>query len=371
MITFFTIIYVILLITISVFSWGFVDINMPLPRPDFLYSFVWNHREWATALFVSLQFSLFLWYVVLLCLIHRKKIDAKVVVIFVVISMVMLFFAFPGFSYDVFNYIATAKVTYVWRENPYLVMPIEIPNEPMLKFLHAANKLALYGPSWILLTAIPHFAGIGNLLLTIFTFKLFVSFFYVGLSWFIWKISRSLFSVAFFALNPLVTIETLGNGHNDVVMMFFALLAFYLLNKKRYLTSLLAFIVSILIKYATIFLLPVYIYTIMLSYQSKSANIQRLWMWCAAAMYGIFFLSPLREEIYAWYLIWPLTFAALVKPWSFLQIISLGFSFGLSMRFAPFIYFRSWAGLTPLIKKLVTFIPPSLVSFTYAMYKKR
>ena len=41
-------------------------------------------------------------------------------------------------------------------------MPIEIPNEPYLAFTRAANKTALYGPVWILLTAIPHLLGQGD-----------------------------------------------------------------------------------------------------------------------------------------------------------------------------------------------------------------
>lgn len=370
-ITFFAVIYALLLVGISIFSWGFVDANMTLPRPDFLYDFVLHNRASATVLFTGLQVSLFLWYVCLLRLVHQKGVSTRNVVILIVISMAALLFSFPGFSYDIFNYIATAKVTYFWRENPYLVMPIEIPNEPSLAFLHASNKVALYGPSWILLTAVPHVAGMGNLFVTFFTFKVFVYFFYIGTLRLIWKISKSPFSLAFFALNPLVTIETLGNGHNDVVMMFFALFAFYLLEKKRYVGSCVALIFSILIKYATIALMPIYIYSLFSSTYLKIVNKKRLWIFCAVAMYGIFFLSPLREEIYAWYLIWPLTYVALLKPWSFIQVLTLGFSFGLPLRFTPFIYFRNWGGVTPLIKKLVTFIPPSLISLAYAIYKKR
>jgi len=87
-------------------------------------------------------------------------------------------------------------------------------------------------------------------------------------------------------------------------------------------------------------------------------------------MYGMFFSSPLREEIYAWYLIWPLTFVAFLPPRHFLTFVSFGFSFGLMFRVAPFIYARNWAGMTPLIKKIVTFIPPAFTAMLYVIKKK-
>ena len=84
-------------------------------------------------------------------------------------------------------------------------------------------------------------------------------------------------------------------------------------------------------------------------------------------MFIIFLLSPLREEMYSWYFIWPLTFVALLNAGRLMRIIgfvSLAFSLGLLFRFAPFIYTRDWSGITPLVKTLVTFIPP-LVAIVY------
>lgn len=367
----FSSIYAVLLAGIAIFSWGFVDANMPIHTVPFLYDLVVRQRSLATTLYVALQVLLFIWYVALLLFVHRKRIGKNHIIILIAITVAILFFSFPGFSYDLFNYIATAKVAYLYRENPWLVMPIEIPNEPMLHFLHASNKVALYGPLWVLLTAIPHILSMNNLFLAVFTFRALVFVFYGGILWLIWKISKSTFSLAFFALNPLVIVETLLSAHNDVVMMFFALLSFYWLGKKSYFGSCVALACSILIKYATLALLPVYVYSLISGTYEKRVNTERLWIWCAMAMYLVFFFSPLREEIYAWYLIWPLTFVALVANWSILHVVTMAFSFGLPFRLAPFLYFRNWGGITPLIKKLVTFIPPTVVGFVYAIHKKR
>jgi hypothetical protein len=368
--------YILLLTFLVAFSYGFVDPNFPYQPPEFLHDLVFTQRGLATVLYSTIILALFVFYGFFLHRIGKKKLDVGNVWRLIFISTGILFFAFPAFSFDIFNYIATAKVTYLYRENPYIVMPVEIPNEPMLAFLHAANKIALYGFSWILLTAMPHFLGFGNLLLTIFTFKAFVIAFYLVLSFLIWKMSKqSVFSLAFFALNPLVLIETLVSGHNDVVMMFFALLSFYLLKKRQVLASCLSLLVSIFVKYSTIFILPVYLYILLLNYKNRKIEWSKVYFWSAISMYIIFFLSPLREEMYSWYLIWPLSFVALVVKarlsilYKALLYITLAFSFGLLFRFAPFVYTREWSRITPIIKILATWVPVIFALF-YLIGKK-
>lgn len=364
------ILYTLLLIAITIFSYSFVDYRFYFKPAKILGSLI--IRQPARLSFVYSLFIIlfFLFYFRFLSMVKRKKLTAKKICQLIGLTALILFFAYPGFSYDVFNYMATARVTFLHRENPYLVMPIEIPNEPMLKFMHAANKTALYGPAWILLTALPHYLGFGNLLLTIFTFKVLAILFYFALLWLIWKLSKkNLWSLTFFALNPLVVIETLLGGHNDVVMMSFALFAFYLLKKRRFLLGLVSLFLSVMIKFATLFLLPSVALFFWQKYQKKKINWPQIWRWSFYSLLIIFFLSPLREEIYSWYFIWPLTFVSLLPDSQLLKAISLGFSFGLPFRLAPYLYTFSWAGMTPKIKKLVTFLPPALVIFYFQAKK--
>jgi hypothetical protein len=61
-------------------------------------------------------------------------------------------------------------------------------------------------------------------LVTLFTFKIFVIAWYFLLCYLIWTASgKKAWPLAFFALNPLVTLSSLVDGHNDVVMMTLAL----------------------------------------------------------------------------------------------------------------------------------------------------
>lgn len=356
--------YYLVLIVFTILSWGFVDANAPLPKIALLQPVIYFHTIYPTVWYTVTIVALFGWYFWILHRVKKELFTSKHIWYLIIGTAMILVWSYPALSNDIFNYIATAKVTFLYRENPYIIMPIDISNDPSFAFLHAANKVALYGPAWIALTAVPHLLAMGNLLLTLFTFKIFIIFWYLTLSYLIWIVSeKKPWPLAFFALNPLVTLSTLVDGHNDVVMMALALASFMFLKRRRWAIAIILLTASIFIKGATVFLVPVFF--------MKKASWQRVWYWASIAMYMIFFLSPIREEIYAWYFIWPLTFLALVDKPTILHAASYGFSFGLMLRIVPFFYTRSWSGMTPLIKKVVTFAPPIITTLIYGKTRIR
>lgn len=355
--------FVVSYLLLVIFSYGFVDTNFPLRPLPALYNLVHFQRPLTTTIYVILAGGLFGLYAYALRQIASKKFSAQQAWQLILAGVIILLFSFPAFSYDIFNYIATAKVTFFYQENPYLVMPIEFSGEPMLKFMHAANKIALYGPVWILLTLIPHFSGLGNIILTLFTFKLFMALFYLGTSWLIWRLSdRSASALAFFALNPLVVIETLNSGHNDIVMVFFTLLALYLLFSKKKLLSWGSLLISVGIKYTTLVLAPVFIFSP--RFKKETLITASCWL-----LFGVFLLSPLREEIYPWYFIWVISLAALLPKNQLLRWLVFGFTLGLLLRHLPWLYFRNWNPPTPMFKTLFTFFPPGLALLGYLFRK--
>lgn len=361
-----TVFYGVVLVSYTILSWAFVDGNVPLPKIPSLNEIIYFQTMYPVIWYTAEVTLLFVSYIFLLRRIRLGHISSKTVWRLIAGTTAILIFSYPALSNDIFNYVATAKVAFFWKENPYIIMPIDIPNEPMLSYLHAANKVALYWPVWILLTLLPHSIGLGNLLLTLFTFKAFIVFWYLFLCYLIWIGSdKKPHALAFFALNPLVTLSTLGDGHNDVVMMGLALGAFLWLKRNRYLGSFILIIASIGIKGATIFLLPVYFWCFVRKRLKKSVSWQSVWYMASISMYVIFFLSPLREEMYAWYFIWPLVFLALVDEATILHAAAYGFSLGLLLRIVPFFYTRSWVGSTPFVKKIVTIVPPIISIFFY------
>jgi hypothetical protein len=268
---------------------------------------------------------------------------------------VLLIVSFPALTYDIFNYITTAKVAFFHHENPYLVMPIDILNEPYLAFTRAANKVALYGPVWILGTAIPHYLGQGNIWLTIIMFKLMNAVCYIGLSYLIYRATKSIKNVMFFALNPLILIETLVSGHNDIYMMLFVVAGILLWEKKdtaSKIKGLISFIASCLIKGATLVLLPLFFI--------KNISRDRLLLIAYWLLAGVFFVvGPLREELYPWYAVWLISIAALLdmKKHAVLIGFTIVLSFALELRHIPYIYMGEYGGVGPILRTLLTIVP--------------
>lgn len=365
-----TFLYVFFLLCFSILSFLFIDPNL-----SYLYrfysGFAFSNRQLTTILYILFILIFFIFYFLILRLGKKGLFGFKDFKLYVILTVSLLLFSYPAMlSFDIFNYIATSKVIFFYHENPYIIMPIEFTKDPLLLFMHAANKTALYGPIWILLTGAPYLLGFGNFILTLFSFKLFISLFYIGTIFIIWKLSKNFTSLLLFALNPLIIIETLISGHNDIAMVFFALSSFYLLMEKRIFWAIVFITLSIFIKYATLFLLPIFIYVSIKTIRKTEIKWDKIFYYLAILMIIAFLLSPIREEIYPWYAIWFLPFAFLVPKNKILLYLSVSFSFSLLLRYVPFMYLGTYFGLTPLIKTLVTFVLP-IAALLYFSVKER
>lgn len=352
------------LVLFSVFTYSFVDIH--LSYLSNLYSGLYlNQRTLLSIIYTILILILFGCSYFLLSDIDRIKANIKRIILLIVLVTIL---AYPAaLTFDIFNYILTARVTFLYQENPYIIYPVELLNDPYLAFTRAANKTALYGPFWVILTGIPYFVGLGNFILTLFSFKAFIALFYVGIVYLIMKIDKN--ATWFFALNPLVIIESLVSSHNDIVMVFFALLSLYLFFLGKYFSSALSIIGSILIKPATLFLTPVYLGMIKDRLVGGKINLERAFKFSAFFMLIIFFLSPFREELYPWYAIWFITFTAFLYKNKFLQNLVLVFSLGLMLRYIPYMATGNYFGSTPLIRNILM-ITPLLIFFALTWLRK-
>lgn len=348
--------YILIAFFFAFFSFLFIDPNL-IYLKQFYTGFAFTNRVLAGIFYTILVVLMFFQFLILLSLIKKRTSNNKYIFLIIGTTALILLFSYPAvLSYDIFNYFSTAKVTFHYFENPYIVMPIELVGDPMLLFTHAANKFALYGPFWILITGVPYILGLNNFVLTILNIKTVIALFYFLTIFLIHKLSKNIFSVVLFALNPLVIIEVLVSGHNDIVMMFFALSSFYLLQKKKMLLSILFFLLSILIKYATIFLIPVFVYFLFKKMKDKKVDMERLYIYSTLLMFLIFLLSVFREEVYPWYAIWFLSFSCLIKN-KLLSTITFTLSFGLLLRYLPFMILGTYFGPTPTIKIIVTIVP--------------
>lgn len=362
--------YFLFLISLTVFSYFFIDPNLFYLR-RFYTGLAFERKISISILYLIFIFLFFFFYFFFWRLFKKKKMDPSILKKIIGLTVIVLFFSYPAMlSYDIFNYLTTAKVLFFYRENPYIVMPIEFRGDELLLFTRAANKTALYGPSWLLLTGFPYLLSFGNVLLALLNFKILIFLFYFGTAFLIFKLSKNWFSVFLFALNPLVIIETLVSLHNDIVMIFLALLSFLFLMKKKIWPALIFLILSILIKYAALFLIPVFIYGVFKIFKKQPLPWEKIFYFSAILMLLAFLLSPIREEIYSWYALWFFAFVSLIPSRKNLLSISLALLLGLLLRYIPYLFSGTYSGLTPFFKEIFTFSPPFFV-LVFLLFKDK
>jgi hypothetical protein len=358
------------------YSYTQVDLSLTLSRASiwqiiqkWFQSIGYFNRPLSTAIYIGILFIFFVLYELVLSQIRKKKITAHVVWIIIGTITFLTCLSYPAFSYDFFNYLFTAKTVLIYHRNPYTVIPLQFSGvESWLSFMHWTHLPSAYTPLWISLTLIPYILGFGYFLLLLWSLKIVVAAAYVGTTIGIYKIlekvdkTRAILGVAIFALNPLVIIECLVSGHNDIVMMAIAIwsVVFYL-NGKRWI-SWLMLSVSIAMKLMTIFLIPAFV---------KGWN-RKIALGCILAG----FLAVLSQrEVLGWYWVWVVPFVALIPEMQSLTIISTGVSLGLLLRYAPFLYLGNWDAPAPIIKTWGTGIPVVLslcvATGMYLFRKKR
>lgn len=353
-------VYGFIIIAFVIFSYGFTDANLQLSHwswyeyiHTFLFAFVNYKRLYSTLAFLGFLLSFFGIYIWALknISVGSGASQKKIVLVFLAISC-LLVFAYPAVSYDIFNYISTAKLAFTHHENPYVIMPVEIPHEPFLAFTRAANKTALYGPVWVILSYVPWVLSGENIWAAIIMFKFMNGVLFLIFAYFIYVVTGSYKNIIFFALNPLVLIEVLVAGHNDIYMMVFALSGFWFWSNNKKILGLGLFIASWLIKGATAVLLPLLM-------------VRRL-SWEKTLLYSYWLLfilfiivAPLREELYPWYAVWIISIASLLqsKKYSLLMRFTIALSLGLELRHLPYMWMGYYEGIGPLLRILFTLIP--------------
>lgn len=356
--------YGILLFLFVIYSYGFIDQNLIYLKP-FYTGFAYTHRLYTSLIYLFCIVLFFIFYLLFIKLARRNILSSKDLKLLILIIITSTILSYPAMlSYDVFNYMTTAKVAFFYKENPYIVMPVEFIGEPFLEFTRAANKVALYGPFWIILTGIPFVVGIGNFFGMLIGLKIINILFYLLTVVMIWRLSRNLIAVTLFALNPLIIIETLISGHNDIVMIALGLLSFYLLFKKKIFFSIIILLLSILIKYATIFLLPVFLFTLQDLLRNKKINIEKTLFISGISMFFIFLLAPVREEIYPWYAIWMLSFLVFSYHKKILLYIIIAATCSLMLTYVPYMYVGMYSESVQLLK-LATGVSVPVVILLY------
>ncbi len=140
-------------------------------------------------------------------------------------------------SLDIYDYIARGRITGVHRDNPYVQTPNQYPGDPFMEYASWKDKTAAYGPVWEVLSGfISRLAG-DQLWPNVIIHKALALVSYFACVVIIAAIlqhiapKRALAGTLLFAWNPLILLEGVANGHNDLLMMALILGALWALSK--------------------------------------------------------------------------------------------------------------------------------------------
>jgi hypothetical protein len=149
----------------------------------------------------------------------------------------VIFFLSPPLNLsDIFNYLNYGRMESVYRLNPYTTIPaLEPHTDPTFLFSNWHGLLSPYGPLFTLFAIALVPLGVAGSLWAMKAALMLTSLATVLL---VYKSAQllgrnPLAAAAIVGINPIVLVWGLGGDHNDFLMMFFLVLAFWLLLRAR------------------------------------------------------------------------------------------------------------------------------------------
>ncbi|MEK7127310.1 MAG: hypothetical protein AAB838_01125 [Patescibacteria group bacterium] len=326
--------YFFVLFLLSIYSYSQIDLNLTLLQTPWFLSFKsalinlgYYNRPLSTVIFTVL--------VLLLYIIKPKKIILAIGGV-CLISLL----SYPFLSHDFFNYIFDARIVTLYHQNPYFFKALDFPNDTWIRFMQWTHRTYPYGPVWLVLTIIPSFLGFGKFILTLLNFKLLFTAAYILNCYLVNKINPK--NLKFFALNPLIILETLYSPHNEALMLTFLLLAVYLYKNKK--LAVLNLFLSGGIKFLTWILTP-------FIFLDREKFIKLSLILVAVGLIPVVW----QREAYPWYLVTLIGLVATIQMPKLQKFLAI-FSFGLLLRYVPFLFVGSYPPEVTLVQNIITVI---------------
>lgn len=182
---------------------------------------------------------------------------------FGVIFAATLVLVYPITAIDLYAYIDHSLVLIQYHHNPIFTPPATFSPDPLMALSDGwQGSGSPYGPLGIVIDAIPTLLVHRELLANLILLKFLFSAMGLAEAYAIYTVLRgrwpgmAMSGALLVAWNPLFLFEVSVNGHNDVAMMLFAVLGFASLADGELTLGPVLLVVSVLVKYTTIILLP-------------------------------------------------------------------------------------------------------------------
>jgi hypothetical protein len=215
---------------------------------------------------------------------------------FPIVFVVILSFMYPPWSLDFVHNVSDGRTLWLYGDNPMVTPPHGNPF-PVLQFW--GHLPAPYGPLWFVLLFPVLIAG-ESAEAALHIVKLYQGVYYLATAGLIYLIARrvtpgrELFAFVLYAWNPFVFLRVVGSGHNDLTMIFFVVLAVWLLLERRWRWAIVALTASALVKYATLMLGPALLLWAYWSFEDKG----QFWRETAA---GAAISAAMALALFAWF----------------------------------------------------------------------
>lgn len=200
---------------------------------------------------------------------------------FVVFAVALLFF-YPIDAADIFDNIMHGRMIWLYGANPFLQTASRYAQDPFYRYMAWKYAPSAYGPLWEMMASGASALAGDGVIANVLTFKLLPAAFLGGsLAWIAIILrrmapQRALAGVLLLGWNPVVLYETFGNGHNDMVMVFWILAAACALVYKRYTLATLALVVGALVKFIPILFIPLVVWLALRDQPDRRARLRFL-----------------------------------------------------------------------------------------------
>lgn len=204
-------------------------------------------------------FALWGAYLTLIWRVRGLPVDMRIAVGGAIVLGVTAVITPPVFSTDTFSYAVFGRIASVYQQNPYLVTPrLAATFDPLMPYLYWKDIPSPYGPLWTMVSQVIAAGPEVSPLELVLRFKLFALTVALLDGWLVYLLVRDRWPLQAgwlylgFAWNPLLLIEGVVIGHNDVLILALLLASGLLLLRARPVAAIGAMTVSALIKYSTV-----------------------------------------------------------------------------------------------------------------------
>ena len=236
--------------------WSIVT-SLPIPIPQ--------QSEWVAVLLFATSLIAFIAYGFAIYLSWKYQRGRKIILSSAVIFFFMSIWFLPNINTDIYNYIMRGRQVAIYDSNPYYVPADKFSEDPV--YSYASHKYTFEPggklPAWMHINAFLAKIGgdnvVNNLLLYRFAFFLF-NLANLGLILLILKKLNPRYvlpAVLMFSWNPIVVL--FGQSKTDTVMIFYLLLAIWLIVSERKKLAVVAMSLSVFVKLITLPLMIVYL----------------------------------------------------------------------------------------------------------------